>query len=73
MKRKLVEGQGGGCGECVRVQGLAEVRAISHRSAALSFHTCAATEYSSTSGSFVMWICSGSSEQQGRNTRSLSS
>ena len=23
--------------------------------------TCAATEYSSTSGSFVRWICSGSS------------
>ena len=31
-----------------------EFLAISHRSAALSFHTLAATEYSSTSGSFVM-------------------
>ena len=28
---------------------------------ARAFHTCAATEYSSTSGSLVRWICSGSS------------
>ncbi len=34
-----------------------ELRAISHRSVAVSFHTCAATLYSSTSGSLVRWIC----------------
>ena len=38
-----------------------EFRATSHRSAADIFHTCAATEYSSTNGSLVMWICNGSS------------
>jgi len=34
-----------------------ELRAISQRSVAVSFHTCAATLYSSTNGSFVRWIC----------------
>ena len=38
-------------------------RAISHMSATLSFHTCCAMEYSSTSGSLVRWISSGSSDE----------
>jgi hypothetical protein len=44
---------------CGKPECSTELRAISHRSVALSFQTCAATLYSSTSGSLVRWICAG--------------
>ena len=58
-RRARLQGAAAARAWCGKPECSTELRAISHRSVALSFQTCAATLYSSTSGSLVRWICAG--------------